>query len=117
MQAIFVVRRRTATTPLPCEVRKMHGKDQAKRTAKQPTRQWNHKAHGKDFMHGRDSRKRMAKYIARQRRCRLPTFAVRVVRMHGNVTFAVHFTFAVRLVEFSSFFFSILFILKLILIL
>ena len=45
VQATFAVHCRTATTPLSCEVRKMHGKAgahdkaQAKHMAKKPTRQ------------------------------------------------------------------------------
>ena len=76
-------------------MKKAHGKNFA--------RQRGRNAHGKEVMHGKENWKHTAKNFARQRHCRLHSFAVRGVRLHGKGTFAVRFAFAVRLVAFSSF--------------
>ena len=80
-----------------------HGKELQKRTAKSRARQRLGTAHGKETLHGKDCEKLTAKRNARQRHCRVTSFAVRYVRLHGKGSFAVHFAFAVRLLAIFSF--------------
>ena len=103
----------TCGPSLPCaqlssNINKTHGKETKDGKERKNTRQRN--------THGKEGEKPTAKThrtanttqsarLARQRRCRPPTFAVRDLRLHSKGCFAVCFAFAMRHLAFSSFLF------------